>query len=135
MKRLLLALLVLLAGCGVQPTDPITGNPSTGAMVYLIQLGSPTPVLRPTPFQARPNDSLSLLADSLTAAERDAGFTNEVPNTASPITIAGSTITLQVDPNSLSALAVAQIACTAAVSRPVTLTGGGQTRGPTRCPV
>jgi hypothetical protein len=135
-KRALLALPLLLAACGVRPTDVIPGTPSTGALIYLVQGNTPVPVVRLSRNQPRPNEeALSLLAEGPTAAERDRGFTNEVPSTAFPFTVNRNTIGLLVDPNSLSTMAVAQIACTAAISRPVTLVGGGQTRGSGTCPI
>jgi hypothetical protein len=136
MKRALIGVLVLLlAGCGVQPTDPINGNRSAGVMLYLVLGNSPVPVLRTSRYELKAGDALTLLAGSPTGPERDMGLTTEVPAAAVPITIEGNTISLQVDPNTLSALAVAQIACTAAIPGPVTLTGGGQSRGSVTCPV
>jgi hypothetical protein len=135
MKRLFIVLAVLsLTGCGVQPTDPIRGAPATGAMIYLVQINAPVPVLRPTRNQVRGDEVLRLLADGPTAAERDQGFTTEVPPAAAPMKIEGSTVTLPVDPNSLSLTGAQQIACTAPVPGPVTLVGGGQSRGPITCP-
>ena len=136
MKRALLGVLVLLlAGCGVQPTDPINGNRASGVMLYLVLGNSPVPVLRTSRYELKPGDALTLLAGSPTGPERDMGLTTEVPAAAVPITLSGSTITLQVDPNTLSALAVGQLVCTAAIPGPATLVGGGQTRGSVTCPV
>lgn len=135
MRRVLVVLALLLAGCGVQPTDPIRGAPATGAMIYLIQRGAPAPALRPTRNQVSVTDAIGLLADGPTAAERDAGFTTEVPAAVAPMTVEGATVNLQVDPNSLSLNGVQQIACTASAPGPVTLVGGGQSRGPITCPV
>lgn len=134
MKRVLAVLALLLAGCGVQPTGPIRGVPATGAMIYLVRGNAPVPVLRSTPNQVNANEVLTLLAAGPTAAERDAGFTTEVPPAAAPMAVEGSTVILQVDPNTLSLVAAQQIACTAAAPAPVTLVGGGQSRGVT-CPI
>lgn len=136
MKRTLIGvLMLLLAGCGVQPTDPIDGNQSTGVMLYLVQINTPVPVLRPGRYGLSAGDTLSLLAGIPTGTERDMGFTTEVPAAAAPITVSGRTIILQIDPNTLSAMAVAQIVCTAAFPGPGTLVGGGQSRGSATCPV
>ena len=135
MKRVLAVLALLLAGCGVQPTDPIRGLPATGAMIYLVQANATVPVLRPTRNQVDDNEVLALLAEGPTAIERDAGLTTEVPAAAAPMMVDGSTVTLQVDPNSLSLTGVEQIACTASAPGPVTLIGGGLSRGPITCPV
>jgi hypothetical protein len=132
---MLAVLALLLAGCGVQPTDPIRGLPATGAMIYLVQANAPVPVLRPTRNQVDANEMLALLAGGPTAAEREARFTTEVPTAAAPMMVDGSTVTLQVDPNSLSLTGAEQIACTASAPDAVTLVGGGQYRGPITCPV
>jgi hypothetical protein len=135
-KRALIGvLLLLLAGCGVQPTEPITGTQATGTVLYLIQNGSLVPVLRPTRYQTLSGETLAMLADNPTAAERDLGLTTEVPAGSGPFRVERTTITLQVDPYSLSALAAAQIVCTAAIPGPATLVGGGQVRGSVTCPV
>jgi hypothetical protein len=104
-------------------------------MIYLVQANAPVPVLRPTRNQASGNEVLALLAGGPLAAERDAGFTTEVPAAAAPMMVEGSTVTLQVDPNSLSLTGAEQIACTVSASGPVTLIGGGLSRGPVTCPV
>jgi hypothetical protein len=141
LKRALIGVLLLLlagcgvVGCGVQPTEPITGTATTGAMLYLIQNGSLIAVLRPTRYQTRTGETLALLEDNPSAAERDLGITTEVPAGSGPFGVERTTITLQVDPYSLSALAAAQIVCTAAIPGPVTLVGGGQVRGSVTCPI
>jgi hypothetical protein len=135
-KRALIGVLtLLLAGCGVQPTEPINGNRSTGVMLYLVQGDSPVPVLRTSRYGLNTGDTLGLLAGNPTGAERDLGFTTEVPAAAAPFTVSGSTIDLQVDPDTLSVTAVAQIVCTAAIPGPATLVGDGQSQGSLTCPV
>jgi hypothetical protein len=134
-KRVLAVLALLLAGCGVQPTDPIRGVPATGAMIFLVQAGAPVPVLRPTRDPVNANEVLDLLTKGPTPVEGDAGITTEVPPNAAPLMVEDSTVTLQVDPNSLSLLGVQQIACTASTPGPTTLIGSGQSRGPITCPI
>jgi hypothetical protein len=135
-KRLLAALAATLtaAGCGVQPTDPIEGLQSTGAMIYLIQGGTLVPVLRPTRSPADADEIFSLLLTGPSADEREVGLTTEVPKAAEPMQLKGSTVTLAVDPNMLSIPATQQIACSAPAPSPVTLLGNGQSRGPITCP-
>lgn len=134
MKRAFLALVLVAAGCGVQPTDPIPGSNATGALIYLIRThdNTLTPILRPSKYDTRADSALTVLAD--TPAEPGLGVRNEVPQNAGPMSVRGSTVTLRTDVNALSTLAALQIACTAAAPGPVTLVGGGQTRGPLTCP-
>jgi hypothetical protein len=129
-RRFLLALLVFLTGCGVQPSGVITGAPTTGVVLYFVRSGALTPVLRPTGHQVFPSGTLTLLAQGPTFAERADGYQSEVPNV--PITLTGTTVTLP-DVTGLSTVAVEQIACT--VPGPVTLVVGGQSQGPVTCPI
>jgi hypothetical protein len=128
------AALLLVAGCGVRPTEPIGGSPATGALVFLVRNNSVAPVLRPTRHQTDPSAALRLLAEGPSPAEQADGYRSEVPYEADPMSIQDSTVTLPVDVATLSTVAVTQIVCTAAVPGPVTLDGGGQTRGPVSCP-
>jgi hypothetical protein len=134
-KRALLALPLLLAACGIQPTKVITGTPSTGAVLYMIQINRPVPVVRMTRTPLSPAGALALLASGPTAVERDMGFTSQVPNIDRLFTVEGNTITVPIELDQLSAIAMDQIVCTAAIPRPVTLIGDGQTRRSAACPV
>lgn len=135
MKRALLALVLVLSGCGVQPSDPIGGSEATGALIYLIRTYDNTvaPILRPTKHQTSASAALTMLAES--QVEQSSGYRNEVPLEAERMTVNGSTVSVPIDVTSLSTLATLQIVCTAAVPGPVTLVGGGQSRGPLTCPV
>jgi hypothetical protein len=131
-RALALATLLLVTACGVRPSDVIVGGPAPTATavipVYLVSDGRVTPVSRPDPASG-----LAQLAVGPTTAEREQGYTTEVPAGVS-LEAAGSTVTVSTDVTSLSTNAVDQIVCTAALG-PVTLVGGGQTRGPLECPV
>ncbi|RKT55244.1 hypothetical protein [Saccharothrix australiensis] len=129
------AVALLLAGCGVQPSAPIPGSLATGALLYLVRDGAVLPVLRPTRHQTPPAEALALLVAGPSGVEQVQGFTSEVPPSAAPITLDGSTVTLAVDVTALSDLAVTQVACTAATPDPVTLVGGDRRRGPVTCPL
>lgn len=135
MKRALLVLVLVLSGCGVQPSDPIGGSQATGALIYLIRTYDNTlvPILRPTKHQTSASAALTMLAQF--QAEQTSGYRNEVPTEAELMTVNGSTVTVPINVTSLSTLAIQQIVCTAAVPGPVTLVGGGQSRGPLTCPV
>jgi hypothetical protein len=134
-KRALLALPLLLAACGVQPTEVITGTPSTGAVLYMIEIDKPVPVVRATRNQLNLTEVLTLLTAGPTAAERDRGLTSQVPSAAGPFGIDGNTITVQVSLADLGFSAMEQIICTAAIPGPVTLIGERQTRATHECPV
>jgi hypothetical protein len=134
--RVLLVIVLLVAGCGVRPSSVVEGGPAptvaAGATLFLVSGGHVTPVLRPKPDSS---DLLALLAAGPTAVERDQGYTSEVPAGVA-LSAAASEVSVSVDVRSLSALAVDQIVCTAAPdSTPVTLVGGGASRGPQVCPV
>jgi hypothetical protein len=135
-KRVLLAVTLLMAGCGVQPSAPIPGSAATGALLYLVKdEATVTPVLRSTRHASTSTDALVLLVQGPAPAESALGYRTEVPPGVEPITVTGSTVTMSFDVSTLSTVAATQIVCTAAVSGPVTLRGGGQTRGPESCPV
>ncbi|WP_018680229.1 hypothetical protein [Actinokineospora enzanensis] len=134
MRRLILVTLLLAAGCGVQPTDPIVGTPATGAVIYLVQGDTVVPVLRPTRNPTSGDEALALLTDGPTPTERGHVLKSEIPSGAAPITLTGSTVTVSVPASELSDLALVQIVCTAAVHSPVTVVGGGHERGPLDCP-
>ena len=135
MRRLVVAVALLVAGCGVQPTDPIGGSAATEALVFLVRNDTVEPVLRVTRYQTGSSAALQLLAQGPSEVEQANGYRSEVPREAEPVTVEASTVTLPIDVTTLSTVAVTQIVCTAAVPGPVTLHGGGHTRGPASCPV
>ncbi|OLF16511.1 hypothetical protein [Actinophytocola xanthii] len=134
MRRLVVAVVLLVTGCGVRPTDPIAGSPATGALVFLVRNDAVEPVLRATRHQTDPSAALRLLAEGPSEVEQANGYRSEVPREAEPMTIEDTTVTLPIDVTTLSTVAMTQIACTAAAPGPVTLRGGGHTRGPVGCP-
>lgn len=130
-----LATALLVAGCGVRPGGVIIGGPaptaSTATVLYLVSDGRVTRVLRP----GEAAGPLALLAAGPTAAERDRGLDTEVPP---GLKFGGSAegVTVSVDVTTLSPNAFDQIVCTASpLFAPITLVGGGQSRGPRTCPV
>ncbi|PRY41358.1 hypothetical protein [Umezawaea tangerina] len=133
MKRALVLVLVLLTGaCGVRPSGVILGGPAPSAppavAVYLVLGGRVTPVPRPDSASG-----LTSLAGGPTAAEREQGYTTEVP-AGVVFEASGGIVAVSVDVTALSATAVAQIVCTSS-SGPVTLVGNGWSRGPLVCPL
>lgn len=139
MTRFLAIIAVLLvASCGVRPTGVIRGGPAptgsvAGANVFLLLDGKLTSVTRPDSLFS---EGLALLTAGPTAQEQAQGFTSEVPPGLT-LTAQNGTVTSSADVSGLSTLAVDQIVCTAVAAAgvsPVTLVGGGQIRGPARCP-
>ncbi|MEO6083503.1 MAG: hypothetical protein ABIQ18_10410 [Umezawaea sp.] len=130
---------LLVTGCGVRPGGVVVGGPAptvaSAVVLYLVAGGRVTPVPRPS----ETTDALTLLAAGPTAAERERGLTTEVPAGAvfDGIVFDGhlADVTVSVDVTTLSPNAFDQIVCTASPgSTPVTVVGGGQSRGPGTCP-
>ncbi|TNH24460.1 hypothetical protein FHG89_24920 [Micromonospora orduensis] len=81
-----LLLTLLVAGCGVRPSEVITGRPaqsgaSQGIRLYLLWRGQVAVVVRPTKVNPSPSPeaSLALLLAGPEEYERRQGFTSEVP--------------------------------------------------------
>ncbi|WP_434451368.1 GerMN domain-containing protein [Lentzea sp. E54] len=141
-----MAVLAVLAACGVRPTDPIPGleapsGPVENAApsVYWVSEGRVVPVGRPqgslTGF-----DVIALLAQGPTNAEQSRGLTTEVPFDAVPATVDrvanGLDVTLSTDVSQLSGAAVQQIVCTllgVEAAGTVNLRGGGHSLEFRRC--
>lgn len=135
----LLVTALLVTGCGVRPGGVIVGGPAPtvapAVVLYLVSEGRVTPVPRP----GETADALTLLAAGPTAVERERGLTTEVPAgiVFGRIVFDGhlADVTVSVDVTTLSPTAFDQIVCTASSgSTPVTVAGGGQSRGPRTCP-
>jgi hypothetical protein len=147
------ATIVVLAGCGVRPSGVISGVPapsgpvvpeaSNSTKLYFLMGSQPTASQRQR-TRTEPADVLALLAAGPDDDERAAGLTTQVPANAAPVSVEGApsgvTVTLGTDVSALSTVATEQIACTlrhqdsAASVPPITLIGGGHSRGPLACP-
>lgn len=161
-RRALLAggvLLTLLAtgGCGVRPSEVITGRPavsgpSRGIGLYLLAKGELVLVLRSAPEDTSPTNALALLAAGPLEYERGQGFTSEVPAGLDPVTLTsgadpsgGLTVRTTGAARSLSSTAADQIICTVADAAaqtglaesftPVTIVGSDGARPPRPCPL
>ncbi|MET8045787.1 hypothetical protein ABZU25_33565 [Micromonospora sp. NPDC005215] len=161
-RRALLAagvLLTLLAtgGCGVRPSDVITGRPavsgpSQGIELYLLAEGQLVLVLRPAAQGASPADTLALLAAGPQENERSQGFTSEVPAGLDPVTVTsganrsgGLTVRTTGAAQSLSSEAADQVICTVADAAaqsglaesfaPVAIVGSDGARPARPCPI
>jgi hypothetical protein len=155
--RRLLALAGLLAlvraGCGVRPSGAISGDPAptgpvNGVTLFFVRNGELAPTLRTTATALpRPRRSASWSPDP---ASRNASraCTPRWQTTVGPVTVTttdGITVDLAVDPNSLSTMAIDQLACiaqsavadqTTPVSGPpgLAIAGAGKTIRPRGCP-
>ncbi|MFC7614438.1 hypothetical protein ACFQV2_13820 [Actinokineospora soli] len=148
-----LASLLVLAGCGIQPSGVITGdaaprgdvapgNPA-GPMtiLYLVSSEGGLSPVRLTIKPLSPADTLALLA-SPAVEKRAPGLTTEVPTGAEFVVstdASGKTeVALSTSADQLSSTAVAQIVCTAAAAVPAVPTHvtvvGARYQGPWRCP-
>jgi len=148
----LVAGLMALAGCGVQPSGVITGDaPPSGAVaraatitLYLVDGGRLSPVTRPGGPPLSAADTLALLATGPSAGERARGLGTEVPPDIGLVSVAVDpvgdlVVTLSPPVGRLSALAVEQIACTAATAMPqgaaqITVAGTGRRVSRHECP-
>ncbi|MGI5152798.1 hypothetical protein ACQEVC_41540 [Plantactinospora sp. CA-294935] len=151
-------LTVLAAGCGVRPTEVITGGPAPpgpaqGVGLFFVAEHRVTLVLRPSTPPGSVDGALALLLAGPDPTEREQGYTTEIPSDAAPATVtasdpSGTTVKLGTDVTTLSATAVDQIVCTVRYALPdgrptdrtlVTLTGpdgsrGSRGCGPSECP-
>ncbi|GAB2942674.1 hypothetical protein ACFMQL_35265 [Nonomuraea fastidiosa] len=143
--------LVVVAGCGVRPSDVIpVGPPPSGPVasarataIYLIKDGRLHPVPRPR-GRLYPADALALLAAGPTAQERQQGYTSDVPREAEPFTVASEqggrlVIIPSGPPGELPERAVGQIVCTVAAMLPgaaqdITVAGAEPRVDPGDCP-
>ncbi|MEU4551775.1 hypothetical protein EV382_2164 [Micromonospora violae] len=148
---------LLAAGCGVRPSDVITGRsavsgPAQGFGLYLVAQGDIVLVVRPARAVPDTATILALLAAGPAENERRQGFTSEVPAGFDPVTVTptadqtdGVTVRTATAARALSVNAVHQIVCTAADAAartglatstgPVTIVGPDGARPPRRCPI
>jgi hypothetical protein len=154
LRVVLAATAVLIAGCGVRPSEVIRGvpapsGPAEGTALYLLSAGELTPVLRPTGQPLSPVETLTLLAAGPRPEERAQGLGSDVPANMDAIAVtSGSSeneilVTLAGDVSGLPGTALEQITCTTVVAMfpdhsppgqvSVTVTGGGHSLEPQTC--
>ncbi|GAA3651489.1 sporulation and spore germination protein [Lentzea atacamensis] len=146
LRQLAVAVLLVVSGCGIRPTDPIPGleAPSgpvenTSPALYWVAAGKVVAVNRPQGSLSG-YDVVALLAQGPTNAEQSRGFSTEVPFDAAPATVdrvaGGLDVNLSTDVSLLSRTAVQQIVCTLlgiqAVGT-VNLRGGGHSLESQKC--
>lgn len=145
MKRLIPLLLgvLVVAACGVRPTAVISGgDPPSGltteAVVFFLSDDQLAPATRRT---GSPDEALAELAAGPTETERAQGLRTDLPAGITLRTDRSSptpTIVATVNPQTLTPLAVDQIACTASATELttdawITITGKGATLDPQYC--
>jgi hypothetical protein len=146
LRQLAVALLLVVSGCGIRPTDPIPGLEAPSGPVenaspalYWVAEGKVVAVNRPQGSLSG-FDVVALLAQGPTNAEQSRGLSTEVPFDAAPATIDrvadGLEVNLSTDVSLLSRTAVQQIVCTLlgvqAVGA-VNLRGGGHSLELQKC--
>ncbi|SCF08136.1 hypothetical protein GA0070607_5288 [Micromonospora coriariae] len=154
-----LLLTLLATGCGVRPSDVITGRsattgPAAGVDIYLLSHGRLALVIRETKERSMvsPEKTLGMLAAGPDESERSQGLVSEVPAglvPASPVKPnldgSGVTVTMTGAVLPLTAAAADQIICTLADAlaptgqgdsfSPVTIAGPDGARPPRPCPI
>jgi hypothetical protein len=151
---LVVPLALVCASCGVRPSGAIPGDPAPSGPVYGVTLyfarhNELIPTLRATTNQFTPIETITALASGPDAREQTDGMTTQVPPGIAPVNLAtdqsGNTVlALNVNPNSLSTVAIGQLTCTAttAIDNAGTginansffVAGQGAQIGPLRCP-
>ncbi len=149
------------AGCGIPPTRVIeAGEPATGLQppgrakeavvkLYFLSAAGLYPASRPAAGVVGPQDAVQLLLAGPNSAELARGLTTDLPPLKGGVKVGvrpgDVRIALPVSAAALSAGAIGQLTCTAAIAGAVTgigradaitvsVSGGGATRGPSRCP-
>ncbi|WP_254897268.1 hypothetical protein [Amycolatopsis sp. Hca4] len=141
-KLLVLAVLLLVSGCGVKPTPVVAAGPAptlrnpaddgsgTDVVLYYVLNGRLTPVTRPRSLPASVESTLAMLMDGPSADERASGYTTELPRRTGAITLthgAPPTITVPFPVQPLSGTGINQLVCTAFAA--LVATGGYTTDG------
>ncbi|GAB3563207.1 hypothetical protein GCM10027445_05230 [Amycolatopsis endophytica] len=122
MRWLWLLVVLVVAGCGVRPTDPVAaGNPPLGAaagpILFFVRDGKLEPVMRESGRLGTVSGAVVDLLSGPTQAEIAAGYTTELLNAAVSTSVSALregfvTVSLSPAPVYLSETAVDQIVCT-----------------------
>lgn len=113
---------LVCAGCGVQPSGVIPGDPAptgpvNGVTLYFVRDGQVTAALRATDTELTPTEAINLLlSGGPDAQEQAVGLRTDLPPGTGPATLTndatGSTLTIRVDPGALKPTAKQQLVCT-----------------------
>jgi len=126
MKRLLvMAVLLLAGGCGIQPTPVIPLGPaptipnqsSSNLTLYFVTQGRVVASTRVTGTGFSPADALNLLIKGPNQSEVSQGLYSELPpSTGKPITVDDQSVPVQIfvpfSQKELTEIAINQLACT-----------------------
>ncbi len=117
-----LLLVLVLAGCGVRPTDPVpAGDPPVGAapgpILFFLKAGKLAPVVRQTGHLGTVPDAVTLLLAGPNTQEAAAGYATMLPTGALGVSVGALdqgvvTVNLTAPLETLPELAKDQIACT-----------------------
>jgi len=143
----LLLLAMAVSACGVRPSVVIQGGPAPSApdvlnadTLFLVNDGKLAMVQRSATGLSGEVQALRQLTEGPTRLEREQGLTTELPSEVGPIELnpgqGTMRISLDVDVNTLSEMAVDQVVCTAGLVKEITVTlaGGGHSRLAEPCP-
>ncbi|MEU0515147.1 GerMN domain-containing protein [Amycolatopsis sp. NPDC006125] len=117
-----LLLVLVLAGCGVRPTDPVSaGDPPVGAapgpILFFLKAGKLAPVVRQTGHLGTVPDAVTLLLAGPNPQEAAAGYATMLPAGALGVSVGALdqgvvTVSLSAPLETLPELAKDQIVCT-----------------------
>lgn len=143
----LLLLAMAVSACGVRPSVVIQGGPAPSApdvlnadTLFLVNDGKLAMVQRSATGLSGEVQALRQLTEGPTGLEREQGLTTELPSDVGQIELTPGQgtmrISLNVDVNTLSEMAVDQVVCTAGLVKEITVTlvGGGHSRLAEPCP-
>jgi hypothetical protein len=127
-KLAVLAVLLLVSGCGIQPTPVLQAGPAptlrspasdgrgTEPILYFVLADRVTPVVRPSAGVAGIESALALLMDGPSADEREGGYTTDLPRLSGAITSTPgppTTITVPFPLRPITSAGINQLVCTA----------------------
>ncbi|MFB9683567.1 hypothetical protein [Amycolatopsis plumensis] len=129
MKKLaVLAVLLLVSACGIQPTpvvpagpaptlrSPAAGGRGTDLVLYFVLADRVIPVVRPSSGVVGVDSALTMLLDGPSPGERENGYTTALPRLTGTISLSPgppTTITVPFPLRPLTGAGVNQLVCTA----------------------
>ncbi|MET8851964.1 hypothetical protein [Amycolatopsis sp. NPDC004625] len=144
-KLLVLAVLLLVSACGIQPTpvlgagpaptlrNPVNDGPGTDVTLYFVHDGRMAPVSRPGGFPVTVESTLAMLLTGPTSQEEADGYTTSLPRRAGglgALTVSPgppATIDLSFPLRPVSGAGINQLVCTTFAA--LAATGGNPVDG------
>ena len=127
-KLVVLAVLLLVSACGIQPTpvlgagpaptlrSPATEGRATDLILYFVLADRVTPVVRPSAGVVGIGSALTMLLDGPSPDEREGGYVTALPDRAGTITATPgppTTITVPFPLRPITGAGINQLVCTA----------------------